>query len=484
MRVISAVFALTALALAASGAVWYLQARTLTEQRVAASLNQAVELLVSISNEPSDVEETPETLLQTAIQRTQFATGEGAIAFVDGELWWTAPANVVLRPENDFVFLEKITPLTSLMVTSTGTMRTPYHTFRYIVVPVHFDDGEYGAFVQVYDMNVELSPIRALFLRYALTSIGVLILVILLIWTIIDKLLAPVAVLKNTAGSISETNLTERVPIDGYDELAELSVTVNNMLDRVENAVTSSRELLDDVGHELRTPLTIIRGNLEVMNPNDDDDVTATRALVIDEIDRMHRMVEDLLTIAKADQIDFIQTKLVDVAALTDETYQKATALGQRTWQLDDIADISISLDPQRTAQAWLQLITNAVQYSTPNTTIGIGSTVENDQLELWVRDQGIGIEPAEIALIQQRNIRGSSVPRLSPGVDGSYSGRAGLGLHIVNSILQAQGGYLEVQSVPGQGSTFTMHFPLGQPEMAVPSPETRSLRIRKSSTR
>ena len=467
-RIITTVLALTFLALATAGLGLYLQARALTLNRISASLNQAVDLVISISVEYDPVMGTfydsPETFLQVTLQRMQFSAGESAFGFVDGELWWTAPASVALRPELDAEFVAHTQPLSDLPQTSIGTITTAEHEFRYIVVPVHFANGESGALVQVYDMSIELAPLRAMYLRFALIGLSVLALIGLLIWILVSRLLAPISYLRSTAGAISEADLTQRVPIEGHDELAELSVTVNSMLDRLENAVNSQRELLDDVGHELRTPLTIMRGNLEVMDVADVSDVIATRALVVDEVDRMHRLVEDLLLIAKADQIDFIRPEPVEVATFTDDTFMKAIALGQRNWQLDEIADISAVFDPQRTAQAWLQLAANAVQYSAPGSEIGLGSRViaapdmpSGKGLEFWVRDNGIGIAPDDLAIISERHERGRENQRLFADA-GEHKG---LGLAIVNSIVRAQNGRLLIESEPGKGSTFTVILPI-----------------------
>jgi signal transduction histidine kinase len=398
--------------------------------------------------------------LQAVIQRTQFTTGEGAVAFVDGQLWWTAPTSVTLRPEDDEDFLEAMAPLTTLDTTSSGAFANRGYDLRFIVVPVHYDDGEVGALVKVHDMRVELAPFRALMLSYILTGVGVLMLIGLIIWSLVGRLLAPVAALRKTAASISEADLTQRVPIRGHDELAQLSITVNDMLDRVESAVSSQQELLDDVGHELRTPLTIMRGNLEVMDIHDTEDIVSTKKLVIEEIDRMHRMVEDILTIANTNQVDFIQNEPVDILVLTDATFQKASALGDRHWKLDEMADGEVTLDPQRTTQAWLQLVTNAVQYSAVGSEIGIGSRISDGQLHLWVRDQGVGIAPNEINDIMQRHTRGTSGLRFHVGND-SHPGGAGLGLDIVNSIARAQGGSVEVVSQLRVGSTFTIVLPI-----------------------
>jgi len=462
-RLIITVLALTALALATAGVGSYLQTRALTEQRVTDSLDLAVDLVTTIANENDPATGTvftdPEALLQIVLQRIQYSTGESALAFVDGQLWWTAPEGVALRPELDADFVAHVQALSELDTTTLGSINTVTHHFRYIVVPVHFANGESGALVQVYDMQAELAPLSAIYLQYFLISLAALTLVGLLIWLLVGRLLAPIATLRDTADRISEVDLTQRVPITGQDELGTLAVTVNTMLDRLETAVSSQRELLDDVGHELRTPLTIIRGNLEVMDPTDADDVQATKTLLVDEVDRMHRLVEDLLLIAKSDQTDFIQPRATDISTLTDDTFIKATALGHRDWVLTESADGVIAvLDPQRTTQAWLQLATNAVQYSADGTVIELGSRVAGDTLELWVRDQGVGIAPEELAMISQRYSQGQAGRSLWGSTE---TGHRGLGLAIVNSILAAQNGQLRIESTPQKGSTFTMLIPL-----------------------
>ena len=469
-RIISAVLALTALALLTAGFGMYLQARTQTLARITTSLNQTVDLLLALSQEPDPATGQPygdpETLMQIALQRLQLSEYEGAFAFVDGDLWWTAPESVRVRPELDAEFIAQIEPLTELPFTTTGLSSTSTNQFQYIVIPVHFANGETGTLVHIYDMRAELAPLRTLYLGFALIGLVILAMIGLLIWLLINRLLAPITALQTTANQITEADLTGRVPIIGKDELAELSVTFNSMLDRLQTAVNSQRELLDDVGHELRTPLTIMRGNLEVMDTTDSADVVATKALVIDEVDRMHRLVEDLLLIAKADQIDFIRPELVAIADFTDDTFLKATALGERNWRLDELADCTATLDPQRTAQAWLQLAANAVQYSQVGTEIGLGSRVvgaepgtgHSRSFELWVRDCGVGIAPDELATIVARRAQGKANRLI--GAD-AWS-HIGLGLAIVDSIVTAQGGQLRIASELGQGSTFTMIFPLG----------------------
>jgi len=466
-RIISAVLGLTTLALLTAGFGMYFQARAQTMARITASLDQTVDLLTRLSFEPDPTTgqpfDNPETLMQIALQRLQLSAYEGAVAFVDGELWWIAAESVLVRPELDPEFVAEVQLLAELPTTSIGISNTSANEFQYIVVPAHFANGETGALVHVYDMRAELTPLRTLYLGFAAIGLIILTMIGLLIWLLVNRLLEPITALQTTASQISESDLTKRVPIIGKDELADLSVTVNNMLDRLQNAVNGQRDLLDDVGHELRTPLTIMRGNLEVMDASDINDVVATKALVIDEVDRMHRLVEDLLLIAKADQVDFIRPELVAIAEFTDETFVKATALGDRNWILAEVADIHTELDPQRTAQAWLQLAANAVQYSNDGTDIELGSRVitgsdKSQAIEFWVQDNGVGIAADELATIVDRYAQGKASRQL--GTDDWH--HYGLGLAIVNSIVTAQGGRLRIESVLGQGSTFTMVLPLG----------------------
>jgi len=227
-----------------------------------------------------------------------------------------------------------------------------------------------------------------------------------------------------------------------------LTTTVNGMLDRLEDAFSSQRELLDDVGHELRTPLTVVRGHLELMDPSDPADAEQVRALALDELDRMNALVEELVTLAKANRPDFVIPEPTDVALLTDEVLTKARPLGERRWVLDALAEETVvDLDPRRITQAWLQLANNAVKFSEPGSTVALGSAVDGDRVRLWVRDEGVGIATEDADRIFERFARADGA-----GVEGS-----GLGLTIVRSIAQAHGGEVDLASEPGRGSTFTI---------------------------
>jgi signal transduction histidine kinase len=238
--------------------------------------------------------------------------------------------------------------------------------------------------------------------------------------------------------------------VEGDDEISRLAATFNEMLDRLETAFTVQRAFIDDAGHELRTPITIIRGHLDVMS-DDPEDRAETMALVSDELDRMARIVDDLLLLAKAEQPDFLQKRPVELADLTTEILVKSRALGDRSWQLDACAEGTLHLDPQRVTQAVLNLARNSVEHTTEGAEIGIGSEWSDDGARLWVRDTGIGVNDTEKERIFERFARGRF---------GRRSEGAGLGLAIVTTIAAAHGGRVDLDSAPGDGATFFIILP------------------------
>jgi signal transduction histidine kinase len=246
------------------------------------------------------------------------------------------------------------------------------------------------------------------------------------------------------------------------------------MLDRLQVAFSSQRDFINDAGHELRTPITIIQGHLELLS-DDPDDRKDTIALVMDELDRMNRFVNDLLLLAKSEQPDFLAIETLEVSLLTDELFTKATALGPRNWCLENKGVGQMIGDRQRITQAVMNLAQNATQNTTNRDTIALGSALTKDEVRFWVRDTGKGIALADQKRIFDRFARASDSRRCSEG--------AGLGLAIVQAIATAHGGRVEVLSQPGGGSTFTLVLPLEPPQESL-SHEPYSDRRRRTPDR
>jgi signal transduction histidine kinase len=222
------------------------------------------------------------------------------------------------------------------------------------------------------------------------------------------------------------------------------------MLDRLERAFAAQRTFVDDAGHELRTPITIVRGHLELMG-DDPAEREETVRLVTDELDRMSRIVEDLLLLAKAERPDFVRPEETELAELTADVFVKARALGDRRWELAEVADRRVRLDPQRITQAMVQLAQNAVQHTVPGAPVRIGSrTTAAGRVELYVADSGAGVRPEDAEVIFERFRRGTARR-------GSLGSGAGLGLSIVKAIAEGHHGHVRLENTEGGGATFVL---------------------------
>ncbi|OZM84360.1 HAMP domain-containing sensor histidine kinase [Pseudonocardia sp. MH-G8] len=325
---------------------------------------------------------------------------------------------------------------------------------RYLAIPVALQgDPAHGVIVAAYLADAE----RAAADNAARLMLGVggvtLLGAAAAAWLVAGRILRPLRDVAATARTITDTDLSGRIPDEGEaDELGDLARTVNAMLDRVESGVVAQRRFVDDAGHELRTPITIVRGHLEVLDPADPQDVRATVALVDDELGRMNRMVSDLLLLARSEQPSFLHVERVDVETLTTEIVEKVEHLGDRRWVLEAAAGVDARLDRQRITQAVVALADNACRHTGPGDRIGLGSQLTGGRLRFWVSDSGPGVAAEDRVRIFERFARGSTAVPRSDG--------AGLGLSIVRAIAVAHGGNALLDSVPGRGATFTVEIP------------------------
>lgn len=315
--------------------------------------------------------------------------------------------------------------------------------------------GSPGALVVVNFLADEYSELDSFIRTYAVLAILMLGAIAVLSSFQAGRLLRPVRTLRETAQSLSASDLSRRIPEQGNDDITDLTRTVNQMFDRLEQAFRTQREFLDDAGHELKTPLTIMSGHLELLDPHDPADVEATRELLLDETDRMSRLVHELILLAKLDRPDFLDPTDVEVAPLTTRVWEKCRALGPRSWVLDAAAETTSCLDEQRITQAMVQLAQNATKHTGEGDEIGIGSALIGDRVAFWVRDTGPGVGPEDKDVIFERFGRG----RVAEGDEGF-----GLGLSIVHGIATAHEGTLTVDDEHPHGARFTLSLPLAGP--------------------
>ncbi len=312
-----------------------------------------------------------------------------------------------------------------------------------------------GALVIVNYLDEQRGGLRDTMQTYLVIALLTLLLVTGLAAWQSGRLLAPLRTLRTTADEIGETDLSRRIPETGNDDITALTRTVNGMLDRLEAAFVGQRQFLDDAGHELKTPLTVLRGHLELLDTGSPEEVAETKALLLDEVDRMSRLVGDLILLAKSNRPDFLHPRRVDPDHLVASVQAKARGLGRRSWVVDHATHHVTSMDEQRVTQALLQLADNAVKHTRDGDEIGFGSSYDGRSLRLWVRDTGAGVPDADREVIFERFGR-SSVADDDEGF--------GLGLSIVAAIARAHGGSVTVEDAEPRGARFVLTLPAAAP--------------------
>ena len=374
------------------------------------------------------------------------ADGEFMLTFLNGNFYKSSPSALPASLQKS---PDKIKFWGSLQATTKGELIAPAERLRYWAEPVKIGE-EKGVFVVIQSTAGDAQKLNDTTFVILQVTGAVLVVSSVLTWWAAGRVLKPLRVLKETAHSITETNVSRRIYVGGSDELAELTMTFNEMLDRLESALISQRSFINDAGHELRTPITIIRGHLELFG-DDPEEQKETIALVLDELDRMSRLVNDLLLLAKAERPDFLRLEQLEVSGFIEELFAKIRALGERNWQLEVGGNGVIMADRQRLTQAIMNLAQNAVEHTNFGDEIVLGLKRINGEIYFWVRDSGEGIAAADQERIFERFARASNTRRRSEGY--------GLGLAIVRAIVEAHGGKVEVESQMGKGSIFRVRL-------------------------
>ena len=465
----AAILGVTAFGLAASGVASYLVQREGVFAAVDAQLLNTVPNLKTIaSGKTSTAPVTSvDAVLRVALQQVIPAANESVLGFVDGKPALVPAVNLPFRIEKDTALVARIVREANPTHVVIGTAKSTLGTLRYVIIPVKVaGDPSTGLYVAAYDLDTELGLVAESFQTYIRVALIALALVGLVASLAAGRLLRPIRLLRDAAASSSNAaDLTARVPVTGSDDVSELAAAINDMFDRLQDSSRSQQRLLNDVGHELKTPITIIRGHLELLDAGNVVEVEATRALAIDELDRMSTLVSDISLLAASRAPHFVELAEVDLESFTAAVGAKASALDPgRAWRLETASGLAL-IDAGHITQAWLQLADNAVKYSTPGAPIVIAAEVSETGADTWlnlsVRDSGPGIPPDAQERIFERFSRLES----SRGTEGT-----GLGLSIVSAIAQAHGGSVLLSSTPGQESTFTIRIPLVRVATTVPA--------------
>jgi two-component system OmpR family sensor kinase len=258
----------------------------------------------------------------------------------------------------------------------------------------------------------------------------------------------------------SADDLSRRIPYTGSskDEVGQLVTAFNQTLSRLENLFSTQRRFLADVGHELRTPLTVIKGNVGLMRKIKDFDEESLETIE-DEVDRLTRMVGDLLLLAQAEsgKIPMAhETVELDTLLLEVMNQMKVLARDRIKLNLGDIDQVLVCGDRDRLKQVIVNLIGNSINYTPKDGEVLVGLGKVSDMAQLTVTDNGPGISPEDLPHIFERFYRGEKSRTRQKDGKGF-----GLGLSIAYWIVRNHRGRIEVNSVVGQGTTFCVWLPL-----------------------
>jgi heavy metal sensor kinase len=275
-------------------------------------------------------------------------------------------------------------------------------------------------------------------------------------WVILGRALSPLEDITETVDQINRADdLSRRIPYQrrNEDEIGDLVVSFNQTLERLESLFTSQQRFLADVSHELRTPLTVIKGNVDLMRRIKEADEESLSS-IDQEAGRLTRLVGGLLMLAQAESGKLaLNMKPVELDLLLTEVFTEMCVLaGNKVHvHLNDIDEVMVNGDRDRLKQVFLNLVSNAIQYTPQGGDVFLSISKIGEQARIIIRDTGPGIPAEDLPHIFDRFYRAEKSRTRS-----TTSG-FGLGLSIVHWIVEHHGGQIKVESKEGKGTTFVI---------------------------
>jgi two-component system OmpR family sensor kinase len=405
---------------------------------------RAVVLGASNSKSPSTPQETPQpyrsarSAVQAVISRVLPDSDESTLGLVGDTPTFAPGISTTFQVSTVPGLVGAVVSETSTGRIFLGTISDSTSSYRYVAAPIRVaGSNDRAVFVAAIDINRRLTDLSNAFTAYWQIVAITFLIVASLAWYISGRLLRPLTDLRLTAARITSDNRSERIPTRGNDDLAVLGATVNGMLDRLDGAMTTQRQLLDDVRHELNTPIAIVSGHLELLDATSPSEVEETRTLALEELGRVGALVRDLAILAESEQLE-PDRRVVDVAEFAREFYAKIRILPGHIWVLGPTNGGAAAFDREKIIQAWLQLVDNAAKYSPRGSEIAIGVSGTHEYVEFWVLNVGPKI-PEEA--------RGRIFERFGRIDSGRGSRGSGLGLAIVKAIAFAHNGGVTLSS-------------------------------------
>lgn len=273
----------------------------------------------------------------------------------------------------------------------------------------------------------------------------------------IRSIVYPLQKVEASASRIAEGDFDIRIDNDSKDEIGSLCVTINNMAQELGNTERMKNEFISSVSHELRTPLTSIKGWTDTVSQMDDcSDPNFRKGLNIikGETERLYDMVEELLDFSRAQDGLKLEPELLDLAAEVDEAVmlagQRAASLGVALMYEAPELPVAVMADKNRVRQAMVNVLDNAIKYSFTGGQIDIEILQDEADAFVVVNDEGQGISAEDLENVKIKFYKGKGAVRGS-----------GIGLAMVDEIMAAHGGDVDITSELGRGTQVTLRFPL-----------------------
>lgn len=307
------------------------------------------------------------------------------------------------------------------------------------------------------------SMLNHLFLQLALGLPLAVIIITVGGYLLVRRALTPVEQITRAAERITQYNLSERLPVSSTgDELERLSVSLNRMITRLDDAFQNSKRFVADASHDLRTPLTILQGELESFAEDArlDSELRDRAGSMLEEVVHLGKIVEQLFTLSRLDageaQTEWTRFDLSELAKTTADQMSLLAEDKGISISCDASQPMPVKGNHVRLKQVVVNLLDNAIKYTPEKGAIQLRVLAVNGHAVLEVKDNGIGIPPDALPHIFERFYR------VDPARSAD-SESAGLGLSIVKSICTAHGAEVEAQSVVGSGSCFRVKLPLSK---------------------
>jgi signal transduction histidine kinase len=371
-------------------------------------------------------------LLTRVAAETDLGTPKRIVVSRAGRVIGDAPSGAAMQPE----------PAADAIHTATYQVGPPEDPVTVVIsVPV----------AQALHAQARLTVLLALGIPCALLVIAAGL------WVVTGRALKPLEAASRQLEAIDAERLAARVPVaNPHDEVGRMVVVLNRMLDRVESAVGEMRRFSADAAHELRTPLAVLRTGLDVAlsRPRSADEYRAALAEALESTDRLSRVAEELLTLARMET--HAERRRLDTIDLTEMLHELADAwaspAAQRGVTVELVAppDLAVHGSAADLYRLFGNLIDNAVRYSPRGGRVALSAAAADGHVEVSIADRGPGLAPGEAERVFERFYRGHDAP----------SGGSGLGLSIAQAIVRAHGGRVTLGNRDGGGCIATVVLP------------------------